>query len=55
MTKHIGIVGVSPEGTALCYREIFRQCIENWLQLPSAQPVFNDYTPLPGQPAITLF
>jgi aspartate racemase len=24
MAKHIGIVGVSPEGTALCYREIFR-------------------------------
>lgn len=24
MTKHIGIVAVSPEGTALCYREIFR-------------------------------
>jgi aspartate racemase len=22
--RHIGIVGVSPEGTALCYREIFR-------------------------------
>lgn len=24
MPKHIGIVGCSPEGTALCYREIFR-------------------------------
>lgn len=24
MPRHIGIVGVSPEGTALCYREIFR-------------------------------
>lgn len=24
MAKHIGIVAVSPEGTALCYREIFR-------------------------------
>lgn len=24
MTKHIGIVAVSPEGSALCYREIFR-------------------------------
>jgi len=24
LTQHIGIVGVSPEGTALCYREIFR-------------------------------
>lgn len=25
MTKHIGIVAVSPEGAALCYRQIFRQ------------------------------
>ncbi len=24
MAKHIGIVGTSPEGTALCYREVFR-------------------------------
>lgn len=24
MPKHIGIIGVSPEGTALCYRDIFR-------------------------------
>jgi len=24
LPRHIGIVGVSPEGTALCYREIFR-------------------------------
>lgn len=24
MTKHIGIVAVSPEGSALCYREIYR-------------------------------
>ncbi len=24
MAKHIGIVAVSPEGTALCYREIYR-------------------------------
>lgn len=26
MTKHIGIVGVSPEGAALFYRELSRQC-----------------------------
>lgn len=25
MAKHIGIVAVSPEGAALCYRQIFRQ------------------------------
>ncbi|MBL8762999.1 MAG: aspartate/glutamate racemase family protein [Phycisphaerae bacterium] len=25
MAKHIGIVAVSPEGSALCYREIFRR------------------------------
>lgn len=25
MTRHIGIVAVSPEGAALCYRQIFRQ------------------------------
>jgi len=25
VTKHIGIVAVSPEGAALCYRQIFRQ------------------------------
>lgn len=25
MAKHIGIVAVSPEGSGLCYREIFRQ------------------------------
>lgn len=25
MAKHIGIVAVSPEGSALCYREVFRQ------------------------------
>ncbi|MBL8759004.1 MAG: amino acid racemase [Phycisphaerae bacterium] len=25
MAKHIGIVAVSPEGTALCYRDIFRR------------------------------
>ena len=24
MTKHIGIVGVSPEGAALCYQQLFR-------------------------------
>lgn len=24
MPRHIGIVGVSPEGTSLCYRELFR-------------------------------
>lgn len=24
MAQHIGIVGTSPEGTALCYREVFR-------------------------------
>lgn len=24
MAQHIGIIGTSPEGTALCYREIFR-------------------------------
>lgn len=25
MSRHIGIVGVSPEGAALCYRQIFRR------------------------------
>jgi uncharacterized protein (DUF1501 family) len=37
------------------YREIFKQCIEGWLQLPSANPIFNDYSALPGQPSFTLF
>lgn len=36
MTKHIGIVGVSPEGAALFYREISRQA--NRLMPPSEQP-----------------
>jgi uncharacterized protein (DUF1501 family) len=37
------------------YREIFKQCIEGWLQLPSAAPVFNDYSPLANQPSFVLF
>jgi uncharacterized protein (DUF1501 family) len=37
------------------YREIFKQCIEGWLQLSSANPVFNDYVPLANQPSFTLF
>ena len=28
MAKHIGIVAVSPEGAALCYRQIFRQAAQ---------------------------
>jgi uncharacterized protein (DUF1501 family) len=37
------------------YREIFKQCIEGWLQLPSAGPIFNDYAPLANQPSFVLF
>ena len=37
------------------YREIFKQCIENWLQLSSASPIFNDYTPIANQPSFVLF
>lgn len=36
MTKHIGIVGVSPEGAALFYREISRQA--GRLMAPTDQP-----------------
>lgn len=40
MAKHIGIVAVSPEGSALCYREIFRH----------AARVIGDH----GHPIVTL-
>lgn len=40
MAKHIGIVAVSPEGSALCYREIFRH----------AAQVIGDH----GHPLVTL-
>ena len=29
MTKHIGIVGVSPEGASLCYQQLFRHAAVN--------------------------
>lgn len=37
------------------YREVFRQCVEGWLQLPAPPAVFDGYAPLPGQPAFQLF
>lgn len=40
MARHFGIVGVSPEGTALCYREIFRY----------ARRVLGEH----GHPAVTI-
>ena len=39
------------------YRTVFRKCLTDWLQLPvaTANAVFDDYTPLPGEPSFTLF
>jgi aspartate racemase len=36
VTKHIGIVAVSPEGAALCYRQLFRQASQ--LLAPGEHP-----------------
>lgn len=48
MSRHIGIVGVSPEGAALCYRQVFRHA--SLVLEPHLQPTvsvlnlpFNDY------------
>lgn len=38
MSKHIGIVAVSPEGTSFCYRAIGRRCSE--VDDPSRRPMF---------------
>jgi len=37
MTKHIGIVGVSPEGAALCYQQLFRHAAV--MLEPNSHPV----------------
>lgn len=38
------------------FRTVFRKVLLEWLQLPAAsvQSVFNDYSPLPGEPAFSL-
>lgn len=41
MARHIGIVGVSPEGAALCYRQVYRHA--GMLLEPHLQPTVSVY------------